>query len=80
VKIDDGHHGWPEHAPFDRIVGAAAAADIPPALIDQLTDGGILAMPIGVFDQELHVVRRQGGRLETLATLPVRFVPMVKKH
>jgi protein-L-isoaspartate(D-aspartate) O-methyltransferase len=80
VKVDDGHHGWPEHAPYDRIVGAAAATDIPPALLEQLKDGGILAMPIGVFDQELHVVRRQGSRLETLATLPVRFVPMVKKQ
>ncbi len=78
VKIDDGYRGWPEHAPYDRIVGAAAPEDIPRALFEQLADGGILALPIGVADQELHVVRRRGERLDTLATLPVRFVPMVK--
>jgi protein-L-isoaspartate(D-aspartate) O-methyltransferase len=78
LKVDDGHLGWPEHAPYDRIVSGAAPHDIPPALFEQLTDGGILAIPIGIADQELHVVRRRGDRFETLSTLPVRFVPMVK--
>jgi len=78
LKVDDGHRGWPEHAPYDRIVSAAAPHDIPPALFEQLAEGGILAIPIGISDQELHVVRRRGDRFDTLSTLPVRFVPMVK--
>lgn len=78
IRAGDGYAGWPEHAPYDRILGAAAAAAIPPALVEQLVDGGILVMPIGTFYQELRVVRKRGAELETIATLPVRFVPMVK--
>ena len=78
IRVGDGHHGWPEHAPYDRILGAAAAASIPPALTAQLADGGILVMPIGTEHQELQALQKRGERLETLATLPVRFVPMVK--
>jgi protein-L-isoaspartate(D-aspartate) O-methyltransferase len=79
VRVADGHAGWPEHAPYDRIVGAAAPEGIPPALVEQLTDGGIIALPVGVSNQELVVSRRHADRLETLATMPVRFVPMVKR-
>ena len=79
VRVADGHAGWPEHAPYDRIVGAAAPEGMPPALVEQLADGGIIAMPVGVSNQELVVSRRHGDRLETLATMPVRFVPMVKR-
>ena len=79
VRVADGHAGWPEHAPYDRIVGAAAPEGIPPALVEQLTDGGIIALPVGVSNQDLVVSRRHGDRLETLATMPVRFVPMVKR-
>jgi protein-L-isoaspartate(D-aspartate) O-methyltransferase len=61
------------------VVSAAAPADIPPALLEQLVEGGIIALPLGVVNQELQVLRRRGDRLETLTTLPVRFVPMVKK-
>jgi len=78
VMVGDGYGGWPEHAPYERIVGAAAPEDIPPALLEQLVDGGILALPIGVSDQELQIIRRRGDRLETLATMPVRFVRMVR--
>ena len=77
VRVADGHAGWPEHAPFDRIVGAAAPQGIPPALVEQLADGGIIALPIGISNhQDLVVSRRVGDRLETLTTMPVRFVPM----
>ena len=79
VRVADGHAGWQEHAPYDRIVGAAAPEGIPPALVEQLTDGGIIALPVGVSNQDLVVSRRHGDRLETLATMPVRFVPMVKR-
>ena len=78
ILIGDGYAGWPEHAPFDRILGAAAAEDVPPVLADQLADGGILVIPVGRWAQELRVLQKHGGDLETLATLPVRFVPMVR--
>jgi len=81
VRVADGHAGWPEHAPYDRIVSAAAPEGIPPALVEQLADGGIIALPVGISNhQDLVVSRRTGDRLETLATMPVRFVPMVKRR
>ncbi len=79
VRVGDGHAGWPEHAPFDRILAAAAPPEIPPALLDQLADGGILAIPVGVDDQELRVLQKHKDRLELLSTLAVRFVPMIRK-
>jgi protein-L-isoaspartate(D-aspartate) O-methyltransferase len=80
IRVADGHAGWSEHAPFDRIVGAAAPEGIPPALVEQLADGGIIALPVGISNhQDLVVSRRVGDRLETLATMPVRFVPMVRR-
>jgi protein-L-isoaspartate(D-aspartate) O-methyltransferase len=79
VRAGDGYRGWPEHAPYDRVIAAAAAEDIPPAFIEQLVDQGILVIPLGVFNQELLVIRRVGERLETIGTMPVRFVPMIKK-
>lgn len=78
IRTGDGYAGWPEHAPFDRILGAAAAEDVPPALVDQLADGGILVIPVGTWEQELRVLQKRGQALDTLATLPVRFVPMVR--
>ena len=78
VRAGDGHAGWPERAPFDRILAAAAPPSVPPALIEQLIDGGILVIPIGVDEQELRVLQRRGGRVELLSTLPVRFVPMIR--
>ena len=80
IRTGDGYHGWPEHAPFDRIIGAAAAPAVPTALIDQLADGGLLVMPVGISYQELRVLRKHGTTTETLNTLPVRFVPMVRAH
>ena len=78
IHTGDGYGGWPEHAPYDRILGAAAPAAVPPALVEQLVDGGILVLPIGTAYQELRVLQKRGDSLETLDTLPVRFVPMVK--
>jgi protein-L-isoaspartate(D-aspartate) O-methyltransferase len=81
VRVADGHAGWPEHAPYDRIVSAAAPEGIPPALVEQLADGGIIALPVGISNhQDLVVSRRTGDSLQTLATMPVRFVPMVRRR
>ncbi|HEY7501794.1 MAG TPA: protein-L-isoaspartate(D-aspartate) O-methyltransferase [Vicinamibacterales bacterium] len=79
VLIGNGYLGWPEHAPFDRIIVTAAPAEIPRALIDQLRDGGRMAIPVGRDDQELRILERAGDRVNVLQTLPVRFVPMVDK-
>jgi protein-L-isoaspartate(D-aspartate) O-methyltransferase len=79
IRAGDGYAGWPEEAPFDRILAAAAPDEIPPALIDQLADGGLLVIPVGVAVQELRVLQKHGHRIELRSTLPVRFVPMVHK-
>ena len=78
LRVGDGHAGWQEHAPFDRILAAAAPPEIPPALLDQLADEGILVIPVGFDDQELRVLQKHKDRLQLLSTLAVRFVPMMK--
>jgi protein-L-isoaspartate(D-aspartate) O-methyltransferase len=79
IRVGDGHQGWPEFAPYDRILVAAAAESVPRALVDQLADTGILVIPIGVSYQELRVLQKHGTRLDLLATLGVRFVPLVRR-
>jgi len=79
VRTGNGYLGWPEQAPFDRVMVTAAPDAIPPALIEQLKVGGLMAIPVGVGDQELRILRRTGKGMETLRTLPVRFVPMTGK-
>ena len=79
VRTGNGYLGWPEQAPFDRIMVTAAPEEVPPALVDQLTVGGIMAIPVGSGIQELRVLRRTATGLDTLRTLPVRFVPMTGK-
>jgi protein-L-isoaspartate(D-aspartate) O-methyltransferase len=77
VKHGDGFHGWPEHAPFDAIVVTCAPDKIPPALVEQLRDGGRMIIPVGGgMDQELVLLRKQGDNIEKQSVLPVRFVPM----
>jgi protein-L-isoaspartate(D-aspartate) O-methyltransferase len=77
LRIGDGYRGWPEAAPFDAIMVTAAPDRVPPALVEQLRDGGRLVLPVGRFFQNLIRIRRtrKGTQQETL--LPVRFVPMV---
>jgi protein-L-isoaspartate(D-aspartate) O-methyltransferase len=76
VRHGDGYRGWPEVAPFDAIVVTAAAPRVPPALLEQLVDGGRLVIPVGRFAQELEVHTRVGERIEVERIFPVRFVPM----
>jgi protein-L-isoaspartate(D-aspartate) O-methyltransferase len=78
VQTGDGHHGWPEHAPYDRILVAAAAESVPPALVEQLVDTGILIIPVGAWNQELRILQKHGPRVDLLGTLGVRFVPLVR--
>jgi protein-L-isoaspartate(D-aspartate) O-methyltransferase len=78
LKTGDGTLGWPEEAPFDRILITAAAAECPPALWDQLREGGILIGPFGPpSEQVLYEMHKVGGRQRSKALTGCRFVPLV---
>ncbi len=77
VRHGDGYRGWPEKAPFDVIIVAAAPDHVPQPLVDQLAPGGRLVLPVGDYYQELVVVEKLAdGTIRRTAALPVRFVPM----
>ena len=76
VRVGNGYRGWPEHAPFDRIIATAAPDLIPAALIRQLKPGGRMVLPAGLPDsQQLILVEKSAadGKLVTREILPVRF-------
>jgi protein-L-isoaspartate(D-aspartate) O-methyltransferase len=75
VRVGDGSRGWDEHAPFDRVLVTAAAAEPPEALVEQLVPGGIMVVPLGSGDvQQLSVVTTgPGGSVAVRQVLPVRF-------
>jgi protein-L-isoaspartate(D-aspartate) O-methyltransferase len=80
LEHGDGHFGWPEATPFDRVIVTAAAGYIPPDLIEQLVPGGRMVIPVGsVYGvQNLILVEKDaGGQVSTETLLPVRFVPML---
>jgi len=79
-RIGDGGQGWPEEAPFDRIMVTAAAASMPIALRQQLREGGRLVLPLGSDSQELVLVVRQDNEFVLTRLLPVRFVPLISVH
>jgi protein-L-isoaspartate(D-aspartate) O-methyltransferase len=79
VRTGNGYLGWPEHAPYDRIMVTAAPDKVPAALVQQLKIGGLMAIPVGTLFQELQILRRTAAGTEVLKTLPVRFVPMTGK-
>ena len=80
TRLGDGSIGWPEQAPFDRIIVTAAATRMPERLIGQLTPGGIMVAPVGesIRDQKLYCVRRLDDGYQSDAFLDVRFVPLVE--
>ena len=77
--LGDGSRGWPEQAPFERIMLTAAALDIPAQLVDQLAPGGIMVLPVGLDDEDQRLIRLvkhdEGAETEDLG--PVRFVPLL---
>ncbi|MAL80166.1 MAG: protein-L-isoaspartate O-methyltransferase [Sneathiella sp.] len=81
ARVGDGYKGWPEQAPFDRILVTAAAEEVPQALIDQLAPDGIMVLPVGRDSTSQHILRitrDEAGNLSEEVLLPVRFVPMVQ--
>ncbi len=80
VRAGDGYQGWPEHAPFDRIIITAAPEMVPEKLFEQLREGGVLVVPIGPSDelQRLHRHRKSHGHISDEDLGTVRFVPMAQ--
>lgn len=78
LRQGDGVTGWPEQAPFDRIIVNAALGEIPQALIDQLKDGGLMVIPLGEdgWAQKLYLVHKNGDALERTELADVIFAPM----
>jgi len=77
TKIGDGFKGWPEHAPFDRIIVTCSPEDVPQPLTDQLVEGGLIVVPTGErYQQTLYLMRKKNGKLEREALRPTLFVPM----
>jgi len=79
VAVGDGSFGWPPDAPYNVILVAAAASGVPPALIDQLADGGRMVIPVAVSAQEpqdLRVYVRRGPDVMYRSLFPVLFVPL----
>ncbi len=80
TRVGDGSKGWPEQAPIARIIVTAAAADVPPALADQLDEGGIMIVPVGdeYGNQQVLRITRTADGFDHEELLPVRFVPLVE--
>ena len=81
TRLGDGALGWPEQAPFDRILVTAGAVEIPSILLDQLRIGGILVIPVGATGNEqcLQCIRKEEDGIHAENLGLVRFVPLVKK-
>ncbi|HOI42944.1 MAG TPA: hypothetical protein PK523_08370, partial [Elusimicrobiales bacterium] len=78
--LGDGAKGWPEHAPYDRIVFTCAPETLPPGIEKQLRPGGLLVAPLGVDTQRLKIFRMDEGLTETADAGSVAFVPLVKRE
>jgi protein-L-isoaspartate(D-aspartate) O-methyltransferase len=75
VRVANGYYGWPEHAPYDKIIVTAACDLIPPPLIAQLKPGGRMVIPTGIPEKQVLTLfeKSAGGQLSTRDLLPVRF-------
>ena len=81
IRTGDGYQGWPEHAPFDRIIVTAAPPELPEALVDQMAPRGRLLAPVGRTSETQRLVlvtKDSEGRVRRRPGLAVRFVPMVR--
>jgi protein-L-isoaspartate(D-aspartate) O-methyltransferase len=80
VKVGDGYQGWPDKAPFDKIIVTCSPEKIPQPLVDQLREGGLMIIPVGErYQQTLYLMRKTDGKLVAEALQPTLFVPMTGK-
>lgn len=80
TKIGDGYLGWPEHAPFDKIIVTCSPEKVPQALVDQLKEGGRIVIPVGErYQQTLYLLKKTKGKMLSESLLPTIFVPMTGK-
>lgn len=81
LKCSDGTLGWPDEAPFDRIIVTAAAPELPAPLVEQLAEGGIIMAPLGShYSQILTIGRKEGGVLKLSHHTGCVFVPLLGAH
>jgi protein-L-isoaspartate(D-aspartate) O-methyltransferase len=78
IREGDGYAGWPEHAPFDRIIVTAAPEQVPQTLVDQLANDGRLVIPVGTSEQWLTLIEKTTVGVTQRRTIPVRFVPLTR--
>ncbi len=77
MLLGDGTVGWREYAPYDAILVSAGGPSVPPALVEQLAEGGRMLVPVGSKEEQtLTLVTRRGANIETRDVAPVRFVPL----
>jgi protein-L-isoaspartate(D-aspartate) O-methyltransferase len=77
TKVGDGYLGWPEHAPFDKIIVTCSPEQVPAPLVQQLKEGGRMIIPMGErYQQVLYLLKKVDGKLATEALRPTLFVPM----
>jgi protein-L-isoaspartate(D-aspartate) O-methyltransferase len=77
VKVGDGYLGWPEHAPFDKIIVTCSPEKAPPALVEQLKEGGRMVIPVGErYQQTLYLQKKTNGKMVSEALQATLFVPM----
>ena len=81
VRVANGTLGWPDEAPFDRILVAAGAPNVPPPLFEQLAEGGCMVMPVGEANtQVLHLIEKRNGEMHTTEQAGCVFVKLVGKY
>jgi protein-L-isoaspartate(D-aspartate) O-methyltransferase len=77
VKVGDGYQGWPDHAPFDKIIVTCSPEKVPQPLVDQLRDGGKMIIPLGQrYQQVFHLFEKRNGELHATKLINTMFVPM----
>jgi protein-L-isoaspartate(D-aspartate) O-methyltransferase len=80
TKVGDGYQGWPEHAPFDKIIVTCSPEKVPSALVEQLAEGGCIVIPCGErYQQMLYRLKKVDGKMRSESLLPTLFVPMTGK-
>jgi protein-L-isoaspartate(D-aspartate) O-methyltransferase len=80
VKVGDGYQGWPEHAPFDKIIVTCSPEKAPAALVEQLREGGRMVIPVGErYQQTLYLMKKVDGKMVSERLQPTLFVPMTGK-